>query len=91
MPIVSLVTDVDNLFDHNLGIYVPGENYNIDDPAWTGNYFQRGNLWERPVHIEYFEKDGSLGFAQDAGIGGDREGPIFRKKSRPDNKTFVLL
>ena len=68
MPIVSLVTDVDNLFDHNLGIYVPGENYNIDDPAWTGNYFQRGNLWERPVHIEYFEKDGSLGFAQDAGI-----------------------
>lgn len=68
MPIISLVTDADNLFDHNVGIYVPGENYNINDPAWTGNYFQRGDLWERPIHIEYFEKDGSLGFAQNAGM-----------------------
>ena len=68
LPIVSLITDADNLFDYNEGIYVPGENYNINDPAWTGNYFQRGELWERPVHIEYFEKDGTLGFAQNAGI-----------------------
>lgn len=68
MPIISLVTDAGNFFDDNVGIYVPGENYSTDDSEWTGNYFQHGDLWERPVHIEYFEKDGSLGFAQNAGI-----------------------
>lgn len=68
MPIISLVTNSENLFDYDEGIYVPGTNYNEDDPEWTGNYFQKGDLWERPVHIEYFEKDGSLGFAQNAGI-----------------------
>lgn len=68
IPVISLITDADNLFDHSQGIYVPGENYSTNDPAWTGNYFQRGELWERPVHIEYFEKDGSLGFSQNAGI-----------------------
>jgi hypothetical protein len=68
MPIISLVTDADNLFDHNDGIYTPGINYNLDDPGWTGNYFERGDLWERPVHVEYFEKNGNLGFAQNAGM-----------------------
>lgn len=68
MPIVSLITDNEHLFNYETGIYVPGINHDPDDPAWTGNYFQRGEEWERPVHIEYFEKDGSLGFAQNAGI-----------------------
>lgn len=68
MPIVSLITDADNLFDHENGIYTPGAKYDIDDPAWTGNYFERGELWERPVHVEYFEQDGTLGFSQNAGM-----------------------
>ena len=68
MPIISLVTDIDNLFDFNKGIYAKGINYNTDNPAWTGNYFQKGELWERPVHIEYFEKNGNLGFSQNAGM-----------------------
>ncbi len=68
MPIISLITDADHLFDEENGIYVPGVNHDLSDPGWTGNYFERGDLWEKPVHIEYFEKDGNLGFSQNAGI-----------------------
>lgn len=68
MPIISLVTDGDNLFDDEIGIYVPGNDYNLEDPVWTGNYFQTDDISERPVHIEYFQKDGDLGFSQNAGI-----------------------
>ena len=68
MPIISLVTDANHFFDYDNGIYVKGANHDTADPAWTGNYFQRGDLWEKPVHIEYFEKNGDLGFSQDAGM-----------------------
>ncbi len=59
VPVVSIATDRDNLFDANVGIYVKGNN---------DNYFQRGPDWERPAHIEFFEADGTLGFAQDIGL-----------------------
>lgn len=68
MPVISLVTAEENLFAYEDGIYVPGIHYKNEDPEWTGNYYQEGDEWERPVHIEYFETDGSLGFSQDAGI-----------------------
>jgi len=64
MPIVSLITDGSNFFDHEHGIYVPGIDYDPDVVEWTGNYFRKD---ERPVHIEYFDLDGNLGFSQDAG------------------------
>ena len=68
IPIISLVTDENNLFSSDSGIYVPGVNYDSTNPEWSGNYFLRGENWERPVHIEYFDNDGLLGFSQDAGI-----------------------
>ncbi len=68
LPIISLITDSINLFDKNKGIYVPGVNYDIDDPEWTGNYFKRGREWEKDVHIEYFDSLGNLAFYQDAGL-----------------------
>lgn len=68
LPIISLVSESENFFNFDSGIYVPGAHYNPDDPQWTGNYFQEGTDWERPVHIEYFETDGDPGFSQDAGI-----------------------
>jgi hypothetical protein len=58
-PVISIATDAANLFDPEIGIYVPG-NYT--------NYFQNGIEWERPMHIEFYEPDGTLGFAQDAGV-----------------------
>jgi hypothetical protein len=61
LPVVSLATGRDNFFDPARGIYIPGN-------APGGNYSQRGPEWERPVHVELIESDGSVAFAQDAGV-----------------------
>lgn len=73
--VFSLVTDPDNLFDSETGIYVLGESYYdfIDaggDPSDTfyANYFRNGMTWERPVHIDYFNSDKKYVFSQEAGI-----------------------
>ncbi|MBK9472220.1 MAG: CotH kinase family protein [bacterium] len=65
-PVISLATDPANLFDDATGIYVPG---NLWDPdiAWSGNYFESGSAWERPVHVELFDASGGLVLSQDAG------------------------
>ncbi len=67
-PVVSLVTAPDNLFADDIGIYVPGDNYSEANPNYTGNYFQSGDEWERPVHVELFDAGGSLILAQDTGM-----------------------
>jgi len=58
VPVVSLVTEPDNLFDKETGIYVKG-NYE--------NYFRRGSAWEREAHFEYFTND-TLAYTQNLGI-----------------------
>lgn len=68
LPVISLVTENENLFDNDTGIYVPGAHYDANNPEWTGNYFGTGSDWERAVHISFFTQDGALGFAQDAGM-----------------------
>jgi len=67
-PILSIVTEESNLFDSDSGIYVPGINFKLDNPEWSGNYFESGIEWEKPIHIEYFSEDGRVEFHQDAGI-----------------------
>lgn len=76
-PVLSLVTDNDNLFDSTIGIYVLGDKYyewqqqNPNDSLtlWhPANYLGRGDAWERPVHLEYFENTGVTGLRQDAGL-----------------------
>ncbi len=73
MPVVSISTDEDNMFDYYTGIHVPGELYYINAPNggyWpkiTSNYTQKGRAWERPVTLEYFSKDGVREFAQNVG------------------------
>ncbi len=80
IPVVSIVTDPDNLFDKDKGIYVAGQKYidwqqlsdeevaanNLtqDDMA---NFLSTGKKWEREADITYF-KDGELGFSQKMGI-----------------------
>ncbi len=59
LPVIAIATDAANLFDPEIGIYVPGNNV---------NFTQSGEAWERPIHIEFYEPDGTLGFAQDAGV-----------------------
>ena len=67
-PVISLVTEQSNFFDADSGIYVPGIHFNENSPEWTGNYCNTGREWERSMHIEFFDKDGRLGFTQDAGV-----------------------
>ena len=59
IPIVSLITEKNNLFDEDEGIYVKG-NHN--------NYNQHGKNWERPVHIEIFDNKHNQIIDQDCGI-----------------------
>lgn len=56
LPVISVVTDRDNFLDNQIGIYV------------NGNYEMRGEEWERPVHVEFYEQDGTLAISQNAGI-----------------------
>ena len=48
LPVISIVTDKDNFFSKEKGIYI------ID------NYDKKGDEWERPVHFELFEQDGTV-------------------------------
>ena len=64
LPVISLSTDPDNLFDEDIGIYVVGSNYNPSIPQ-SENFWQD---WERPVHVEFFEPTGVNGFSDDYGI-----------------------
>ncbi|MBR6984072.1 MAG: CotH kinase family protein [Ruminococcus sp.] len=80
IPVVSLVTDPDNLFDKDKGIYVAGQQY-LDwksspqyDPRkseWdtdnVANFFSKGKEWEREADITYFS-GGEFGFTQKMGI-----------------------
>ena len=65
LPAVSITTNPDNLWDNDIGIYVLGDNYENSNPYFGANFWED---WERPIHIEFFEPDGTLGFAQDAGV-----------------------
>lgn len=66
LPVISLVTDQDNFFDVDTGIYVFGDNADtLDYPYWGSNFWED---WERPVHVELYEPDGEQGFSIDAGV-----------------------
>lgn len=80
IPVVSLVTDPDNLFDKDKGIYVAGQQYinwknspqyDRGKSEWDtdniANFFSKGKEWEREADITYF-KNGELGFTQKMGI-----------------------
>jgi hypothetical protein len=71
-PIISLSTDIKNLFDYETGIHVPGIFFDptIEEGSSnrTGNYYQSGVEWEREVFVEYFNTDGELEFSQNAGL-----------------------
>jgi hypothetical protein len=70
-PVVSLAADREHLFGYETGIYVPGI-HSVPDPQFPwrqqGNFTQRGEEWERPVHIEYFTEEGTRVLGQDVGV-----------------------
>jgi len=71
--VISLVTEPDNLFDEEKGIYVKGIDYKEwelgkkEGEAPFLNWKNRGFLWERPAEISYFDK-GNLVLEQKLGI-----------------------
>lgn len=78
MKILSIVTDKDNLYDNENGIYVLGKvyedwknssEYSSSTAEWMipANYTQKGSEWEREATLQIFE-NGSLSLAQDIGI-----------------------
>ena len=79
LPVISIAADSLDLFGYEQGILVPGVNYNPMDSVWSGNYYQSGEEWERLVHVEFYEADGTQGISQDAGLrthgGTARRGP----------------
>ncbi|MBE7065974.1 MAG: hypothetical protein E7385_00300 [Ruminococcaceae bacterium] len=56
MPVISLVTEEDNLYGSKTGILL------------RENIRKKGQAWERPVHVSFIETNNKLAFAQDAGI-----------------------
>ncbi|MCD4691329.1 MAG: CotH kinase family protein, partial [Calditrichales bacterium] len=66
LPVVALSTDPANFFDNEIGIYVYGDDADtVNYPYFGSNFWED---WERPIHVEFFEKDGTQGFALDAGV-----------------------
>lgn len=79
LPVASLVTTPENLWDYYTGIYADGPNYNDEFPHEYANYWQQ---WEREADVSLFETDGS-GFSEPCGI------RIFGAYSRAlDMKSF---
>lgn len=53
-PIVSIIGDSIDFFGYEEGIYVPGIHYDSNPDGWqTGNYFEKGDQWEKNIHIEF--------------------------------------
>ena len=61
IPSICLTTDLENLFDPGVGIYV-----NCGWYGWPG--WERGKAWERPVSVELINPDGTEGFQINAGL-----------------------
>ena len=65
LPLISLSTTPANFWDDEIGIYAMGNDAEDEMPYYGANFWQD---WERPVHIEFYEPNGSLGFSIDAGV-----------------------
>ena len=64
LPVVFLSTDPSTFFDEDTGMYVMGPNASWDFPYFGANFWED---WERPIHFEILETDGS-GYAANAGV-----------------------
>ena len=73
LNVVTLVTEPDNFFDENTGIYVYGKNASSNWPFYGANFW---NDSEKPIQFSYYEKDNKLETEFNAGVkifgGGSR-------------------
>jgi hypothetical protein len=66
-PVLSLIMDSIDFFSSDTGIYVPGKRY-IPGEIKSGNYFERGEAWERKGSFTYFSPGGEVWYKQNLGI-----------------------
>jgi hypothetical protein len=59
IPVLSIVTNIDNLFDPQTGIYVNN---------WSYHDLLNGQDWEREISLEFFESNSREDFQVDAGL-----------------------
>lgn len=64
LPVASLVTTPENLWDYYKGIYVEGPGASSEFPYVGANYWQQ---WEKEATVSLFETDGG-GFSSPCGI-----------------------
>lgn len=67
LPVISINADSLDLFDYDIGIFVPGATYDPSDSTHTGNFHLTGNAWERKINFEFYELDNS-GVNQQCGL-----------------------
>ena len=67
LPAISLCADSLDLFDYYTGILALGVHFDSLDPINTGNYYQTGIEWERPMNFEFYELD-NAGINQKGGL-----------------------
>ena len=82
LPIVTLITEPDNFFNNDTGIYVFGDTHEADLP------FLGANFWddvEKPINVSLYEKNGQLGINFDAGV------KIFGGWSRANEQRSLSL
>ena len=93
LPVVSIVTDIDNLFSKEIdpltgGIY----QYNGEPDGPTRNLqYHIGRGWERPASIEYFNSDisdGELDFQANCGI--KIHGGATRTRAKTEKHSFKI-
>ena len=66
LPLYSLTTDKNLLFDYYKGIYIPGADFT--GYSFTGNYERRGRDSEIPMYIEMYLPDGTKALGQNIGV-----------------------
>ena len=81
LPVVTLVTDPDNLWNSKTGIYATGDQFDPDaasyaDTLKSATYYQAkfateeqvDTIWEKPAAFSLFDDNGKQVFAQNVGI-----------------------
>ncbi|WGO98689.1 CotH kinase family protein [Saccharophagus degradans] len=82
IAVVTLVTEPSNFFDYTTGIYESGPNASNELPYFGANFWQD---WERDIHFSFYEPNGELGLAMDAGV------KIFGGWSRANSQRSLAL
>lgn len=81
LPVVTLVTDPDNLWNSKTGIYATGDQFDPDTASYadtlkSATYYQAkfateeqvDTIWEKPAAFSLFDDNGKQVFTQNVGI-----------------------